>query len=62
MCPVCGEFEFFMHGSDETCDVCGWVDDPIQEMNPDEDHCENVLSLNQARRKYEALKVKKKTE
>ena len=37
MCPVCGKYEFPFAGSDDTCDVCGWVDDPIQLENPDED-------------------------
>lgn len=48
-CPVCGEYEFECHGSDDICEVCGWQDDIVQELNPDEERCSNQMSLNQAR-------------
>ena len=48
-CPVCGEYEFEHHGSDDICEVCGWQDDIVQELDPDEECCENQMSLNQAR-------------
>ena len=48
-CPVCDEFEFDNYGSDDICEVCGWQDDIVQELNPDEECCENQMSLNQAR-------------
>lgn len=54
MCPVCGKFEFPMHGSFEVCEVCGWEDDPVQMEFPDEDHCANELSLNEYRKKYQS--------
>lgn len=51
-CPVCGKHEFSHVGSFEICPVCGWHDDMIQEEYPDEDHCANYYSLNQAREAY----------
>ena len=54
MCPVCGEFEFPYEGSFETCEVCGWTDDPVQLRNPDEDGCANRESLNEYRTKWKA--------
>lgn len=49
ICPVCREFEFECKGSDDICEVCGWQDDILQELNPDEECGENQMSLNQAR-------------
>ena len=34
LCPVCGKYEFPIHGSFDICEVCGWEDDAVQE----EDH------------------------
>lgn len=52
LCPVCGDFEFECRGSDDICEVCGWQDDIVQELNPDEDCCMNRMSLNQARKAW----------
>ncbi len=54
MCPVCGKYEFPYDGSFDTCEVCGWVDDPIQLEDPDEDLCANRESLNQYKAKWKA--------
>jgi len=54
MCPVCGKYEFPYDGSFDTCEVCGWVDDPIQLENPDEDKCANRESLNEYREKWKS--------
>ena len=51
-CPVCGQYEFESEGYFDYCDVCGWQDDMIQEMNPDEKYCANQMSLNEAREAY----------
>ena len=51
-CPVCGQYEFESEGSFDYCDVCGWQDDMIKEMNPDEKYCANQMSLNEAREAY----------
>jgi len=52
LCPVCGRFEFEYHGSMDQCEVCGWWDDLVQELNPEEDACMNRPSLNRARECY----------
>ena len=52
MCPVCGQYEFKEIGSDDICEVCGWHDEPIQAMNPDEECCANQMSLNRAKRAW----------
>lgn len=49
ICPVCGQYEFEERGSDDICEVCGWQDDIVQELNPDEECGENQMSLNQAK-------------
>ena len=54
LCPVCGKFKFPYEGSFETCEVCGWTDDLIQFLNPDEDRCANRESLNEYRAKWRA--------
>ncbi len=54
MCPVCGKFRFPCKGSFYTCRVCGWIDDPIQLEEPDEDRCANVESLNEYRKKWDS--------
>ena len=52
-CPVCGEYMFpKLMDSRETCENCKWVDDGFQTCNPDEDMCENHMSLNEAREAY----------
>lgn len=49
ICPVCGQYEFEERGSDDICEICGWQDDIVQELNPDEECGENQMSLNQAK-------------
>lgn len=51
-CPVCGEYEFEEENNFEICEVCGWENDGIQMDNPDEEHCANLMSLNQARQAW----------
>lgn len=51
-CPVCGQYEFEEKGSDDICEVCGWQDDLVQELNPDEECCGNQMSLNQAKKAW----------
>ncbi len=52
-CPVCGEFEFSETDSYETCEVCGWEDDALQEKNPDYKGGANLMSLNEAKTAYQ---------
>lgn len=49
-CPVCGKTELTEDG--DVCSVCGWFHDIVQEKYPDEEDCENTMSLNQARAAY----------
>lgn len=51
-CPVCGRHEFEHRGSLDICEVCGWQDDLIQELDPNEECCANQMSLNQAREAF----------
>ena len=50
-CPVCGQTELVDDG-----DVCKWFHDRYQEEFPDEEDCENRMSLNQARAAWAAGK------
>ncbi len=49
-CPVCGRSELTDDG--DVCEVCGWFHDIVQEAYPDEEDCENHMSLNQAKRAW----------
>lgn len=51
MCPVCGKYEFDRHGSFDFCEVCGWCDDLVQEMYPN-DGIYNPDTLNGYRALY----------
>ena len=52
-CPVCGKHIFNSSDSYEDCPVCDWTDNRYQEQYPDEGGCENLFSLNKAKRRYE---------
>lgn len=49
VCPVCGKSKV---GHFEICPVCGWSNDIVQEQEPDMEHGDNIMSLNQAREAY----------
>ena len=51
-CPICGKTELVDDG--DVCEVCGWFHDVVQEANPDEENCENEMSLNQYKAAYES--------
>ena len=56
-CPVCGKVTLSKRGNWEGCSNCGWIDDVGQcEDFPDETHCSNRMSLNEARAAYKAGK------
>lgn len=57
-CPVCGRYRFRERASDAVCPVCGWKDDPVQEFYPEEDRCENALSLKEYRKSFAAVNRK----
>ena len=50
----CGQTELVDDG--DVCDVCKWFHDRYQEEFPDEEDCENHMSLNQAREAWAAGK------
>jgi hypothetical protein len=52
-CPVCGYHTFEIVGDWDTCVVCGWNSDPVQEAMPDDPTGANGISLNAARRNFE---------
>jgi len=54
-CPVCDHLTFEVLGDWDTCLVCGWNSDPVQEAMPDEPTGGNDVSLNQARQNYRTL-------
>jgi len=49
LCPVCEQSKVSYW---EHCRICGWSNDPTQFADPDEDLCDNKMSLNQARQAY----------
>lgn len=51
-CPVCGKHKFLYYNCFEECKVCGWRDDLVQELMPDEDGGANSMSLEEAREAY----------
>ena len=53
-CPVCGKHEFSSWNSYEICPECGWEDDSMQEVTPDDDLGANGMSLNEYKAKYES--------
>ncbi len=48
LCPVCGKYEFKCEFFLEWCEVCGWINDPLQVENPDYGGESNEVSFNQA--------------
>lgn len=54
LCPVCGKHEFKLKGFYQWCPICDWQDDEYQEMHPDEAGGANNISLNEARRLWQA--------
>lgn len=54
-CPVCDHLSFEVLGDWDTCPVCGWNSDPVQESMPDDSTGANPVSLNQARQNYQEL-------
>ena len=54
-CPVCNHFSFEVLGDWDTCPVCGWNSDPVQESMPDDSTGANSVSLNRARQTYREI-------
>ena len=54
-CPVCRYKTFTELGTWQTCPICGWVSDPMQEALPDEPVGSNGISLTDARKSYNKI-------
>jgi hypothetical protein len=54
-CPVCQHLTFETLGAWDTCPVCGWNSDPVQETMPADPTGANGISLNEARSNYQAM-------
>lgn len=53
-CPVCQKHTFKEWNSYDVCPECGWEDDSMQEVEPDDDVGANMMSLNEYKAKYES--------
>jgi hypothetical protein len=54
-CPICKHHTFQTLGAWDTCPVCGWNSDPVQEAVHDDPTGANGISLNEARQNYQAI-------
>lgn len=54
-CPACGYHTFEIIGDWDTCAVCGWNSDPVQEAMPNDPTGANGISLNEARANFEKI-------
>lgn len=52
-CVCCKEFSILAYTEYSVCPICGWIDDPVQNKNPDSKQGSNSLSLNEARLHWE---------
>lgn len=48
-CACCGEYSIEVGGTNQKCDICGWIDDKFQNENPKSENGPNPISLNQAK-------------
>ena len=52
-CPVCGQHTFKNDSSHETCPICYWINDGIQNDDPDYEGGANPKTLNQRRKEWQ---------
>ena len=52
-CPVCGQHTFRTNYTDEMCPVCDWINDIIQNEDPDYEGGANPRTLNQCRKEWQ---------
>ena len=56
-CACCRNYSIPAFTQYEICPICGWIDDPRQNSNPELEKGANLISLNEARQKWkEAIK------
>lgn len=48
-CACCREYSIPAFSAYYLCPVCGWIDDPAQNKNPDSTEGQNAICLNEAR-------------
>lgn len=53
-CACCLHHSLPAHTEYNTCSICGWIDDPKQNANPDLTQGSNPISLREARKLWEA--------
>lgn len=51
-CGCCGQYTIEEEGTMESCEVCGWMQDPYQEKHTDRPGGANIMSLNEAKKAY----------
>ena len=54
-CPACDHKTFAIIGDWDVCPVCGWTSDPVQEAMHDDPTGANGISLNEARKNFQAI-------
>jgi hypothetical protein len=54
-CPVCRRRTFEVLGAWDTCPVCGWNSDPVQETMANDPTGANGISLNEARQNFQKI-------
>jgi hypothetical protein len=52
-CPVCGQHIFKTNFTDETCPVCYWINDIVQNEDPYYEGGANPKTLNQRRKEWQ---------
>ena len=53
-CQCCFRYSLPPNSEFEVCTICGWIDDPNQNADPDLEVGSNPISLNEARRRWQA--------
>ena len=53
-CACCGEYTLMAGTNYEECSICGWIDDPLQNQNPNSNSGKNAISLTEARLLYQS--------
>jgi hypothetical protein len=51
-CACCKHYTIPIDSEYEKCPVCGWIDDPYQNMHYDSTEGKNPISLNEAKKVY----------
>ena len=51
-CPCCNNKAFEDVGGFDVCEYCGWQDDPLQRIDPNDDMGANALCLSDYRIKW----------